>query len=60
MFKNIPGHFGEYGGRFVPEALIGALDELEAAHNSAKEDPNFQAELDYLLKTYFYSLIPLG
>lgn len=52
MFKNIPGHFGEYGGRFVPEALIGALDELEAAHNSAKEDPNFQAELDYLLKTY--------
>ena len=51
MFKNIPGHFGEYGGRFVPEALIGALDELEAAHNSAKEDPNFQAELDYLLKT---------
>ena len=52
MFKNIPGHFGEYGGRFVPEALIGALDELEAAHKSAKEDPNFQAELDYLLKTY--------
>ena len=47
-----PGHFGQYGGRFVPEALIGALDELEAAHNSAKEDPNFQAELDYLLKTY--------
>jgi tryptophan synthase beta chain len=46
------GHFGPYGGRFVPEALIGALDELESAHNSAKEDPNFQAELDYLLKTY--------
>jgi tryptophan synthase beta chain len=52
MSNNKPGHFGEYGGRFVPEALIGALDELEAAHNSAKEDPNFQAELDYLLKTY--------
>lgn len=36
----------------MPEALIVALDELEAAHNSAKEDPIFQAELDYLLKTY--------
>jgi tryptophan synthase beta chain len=52
MSEAINGHFGKYGGRFVPEALIGALDELEAAHNSAKEDPNFQAELSYLLKTY--------
>ena len=46
------GHFGEYGGRFVPEALIGALDELEKAHHDAKSDPNFQAELAYLHATY--------
>jgi tryptophan synthase beta chain len=46
------GHFGQYGGRFVPEALIGALDELEAAHNAAKTDPLFQAELAELHRTY--------
>lgn len=46
------GHFGEYGGRFVPEALIGALDELEQAHRQAQADPNFQAELAYLHATY--------
>ena len=46
------GHFGQYGGRFVPEALIPALDELAAAFQSAKADPAFQAELDHLHKTY--------
>ncbi len=46
------GHFGEYGGRFVPEALIGALNELEIAHNTAQNDPNFLAELAELHKTY--------
>lgn len=46
------GHFGEYGGRFVPEALIGALEELEAAHNSAQKDPAFLAELAELHRTY--------
>jgi len=46
------GHFGPYGGRFVPEALIGALDELEAAHNSASKDPEFQRELNNLHKSY--------
>ena len=46
------GHFGPYGGRFVPEALIGALDELEAAHNSASKDPKFQRELNHLHKSY--------
>jgi len=46
------GHFGPYGGRFVPEALIGALDELEAAHNSASKDPEFQRELNHLHKSY--------
>ena len=46
------GHFGQYGGRFVPEALIPALDELAAAFEAAKVDPDFQAELDHLHKTY--------
>ena len=46
------GHFGPYGGRFVPEALIGALEELEQAHNSALIDPVFQAELSHLHATY--------
>jgi tryptophan synthase beta chain len=46
------GHFGEYGGRFVPEALIGALNELEIAHNTAQRDPAFLAELAELHKTY--------
>ena len=46
------GHFGQYGGRFVPEALIGALDELEAVHTSAQNDPIFLAELAELHRTY--------
>ena len=50
--SDVLGHFGQYGGRFVPEALIGALDELEAAHNAAKSDPVFQAELAELHRTY--------
>ena len=49
---NNSGHFGEYGGRFVPEALIGALNELEIAHNAAQKDPEFLAELAELHKTY--------
>jgi tryptophan synthase beta chain len=52
MNSNILGHFGPYGGRFVPEALIAALDELSAAHISAQADPSFQAELSELHKTY--------
>ncbi len=50
--NEIVGHFGQYGGRFVPEALIGALDQLEAAHQAAKKDPLFQAELAELHRTY--------
>ncbi|MFM8205683.1 MAG: tryptophan synthase subunit beta [Actinomycetales bacterium] len=46
------GHFGKYGGRFVPEALIGALDELAAAHHAAQHDPNFLNELSELHRTY--------
>lgn len=50
--SSIIGHFGPYGGRFVPEALIGALDELALAHELASKDPLFQAELAELHKTY--------
>jgi tryptophan synthase beta chain len=46
------GHFGKYGGRFVPEALIGALDELAAAHEAAQKDPIFLNELNELHRTY--------
>jgi tryptophan synthase beta chain len=46
------GHFGEYGGRFVPEALIAALDELTAEFESAQVDPAFRAELNELLRDY--------
>jgi tryptophan synthase beta chain len=53
MESNILGHFGPYGGRFVPEALIAALDELSAAHISAQSDPSFQAELLELHKTEY-------
>lgn len=46
------GRFGQYGGRFVPEALIGALNELEAAHISAQSDPAFLTQLADLHRTY--------
>ncbi|MGA4542233.1 tryptophan synthase subunit beta [Uniformispora flossi] len=46
------GHFGVFGGRFLPEALIAALDELNAAYEKAKTDPEFQAEFTGLLKDY--------
>ncbi len=46
------GHFGQFGGRYVPEALIGALDEIESAHSAAQKDPVFLAELAHLHKTY--------
>ena len=46
------GHFGQFGGRFVPEALMAAFDELEAEYEKAKVDPGFIAELAHLHKTY--------
>jgi tryptophan synthase beta chain len=45
-------YFGEFGGRFVPESLIKALDELEATYQTAKADPSFQVELAELHRTY--------
>ena len=45
-------YFGEFGGRFVPESLIAALDELSSAYELAKQDPAFQQELAHLHATY--------
>ena len=46
------GHFGQFGGRFVPEALIAALDDLDAAFTASQADPEFTAELARLLRDY--------
>ena len=46
------GHFGTFGGRFVPETLVAALDTLTAEYFKAKEDPDFQAELSRLLAEF--------
>ncbi|GID31783.1 tryptophan synthase subunit beta [Paractinoplanes brasiliensis] len=52
VLPDLSGHFGRYGGRFVPEALVRALDELDAAYRTAKTDPEFQAEFRNLLVNY--------
>ncbi len=46
------GRFGTYGGRYVPEALVAALDELDREYRAAASDPAFRAELDELLRSY--------
>ncbi|MEM7034051.1 MAG: tryptophan synthase subunit beta [Chloroflexota bacterium] len=53
------GRFGEFGGQFVPETLMPALAELEAAYEEAKNDPAFMAELNHLLETYVGRASPL-
>ena len=53
------GYFGAYGGRFVPETLIPALDELLAAYESARVDPAFQEQLASLQATYVGRPTPL-
>jgi tryptophan synthase beta chain len=53
------GHFGPYGGRFVPEALIPALDELADAYEAAKQDRSFATRLDDLLASYAGRPTPL-
>ena len=50
--SSAPGHFGPYGGRFVPEALMAALDQLEEAFDAACVDPDFARELADLEKDY--------
>ncbi len=53
------GHFGPYGGRYVPEVLMAPIEELEAAYLAAREDPAFQSELANLLGTYAGRPTPL-
>ena len=53
------GRFGPWGGRYVPETLMAALDELEREYERAKKDPQFRARLDGLLKTYAGRPTPL-
>jgi len=53
------GHFGKYGGMYVPEVLFAALEELEACYREAREDPAFRAELDSLLRDYAGRPTPL-
>lgn len=53
------GRFGPFGGRFVPETLMNALIELEEAYRKYSADPEFQAEIDYLLKQYSGRETPL-
>ena len=53
------GHFGPYGGRYVPEVLMAPVEELEQAYLQARQDPTFQAELDGLLSSYAGRPTPL-
>ena len=55
----VPGRFGPFGGRYVPETLISALDELSAAYEASLEDPGFGEELEGLLRDYVGRPTPL-
>jgi tryptophan synthase beta chain len=57
--KSVPGRFGAYGGRFVPETLMAALEELECEYDKAKRDPKYRKRLDLLLRTYAGRPTPL-
>jgi tryptophan synthase beta chain len=57
--RSATGRFGVYGGRYVPETLMAALEELEAAYADAQKDPAFHAELDDLLHNYCGRPTPL-
>jgi tryptophan synthase beta chain len=56
---DVRGHFGPYGGRFVPETLMHPLQELEAEYLRARQDPEFQRELAYYLKEFCGRPTPL-
>jgi len=59
MLPDKRGHFAEFGGKFVPETLMSALDELEKEYKKAKQDRVFRRELDYYLKEYAGRPTPL-
>jgi len=46
------GHFGQFGGVYVPETLVSALEQLEAEYNSARKDPKFKEEFEYYLREF--------
>ena len=52
MLPDSRGHFGQFGGRYIPETLMPAVTELAAQYQAAKRDPAFRKELDYLLREY--------
>ncbi|MDX1803292.1 MAG: tryptophan synthase subunit beta [Alcanivorax sp.] len=58
-FPDAHGHFGQFGGCFVSETLMGALDELSAMYQRLKDDPQFQADFDYDLAHYVGRPSPL-
>ncbi|MFO8004001.1 tryptophan synthase subunit beta [Thioalkalivibrio sp.] len=58
-FPDARGHFGPYGGRFVAETLMGALDELQAVYEKYMQDPEFLAELDADLQNFVGRPSPL-
>ncbi|HIW12556.1 MAG TPA: tryptophan synthase subunit beta [Candidatus Salinicoccus stercoripullorum] len=56
---DVRGHYGEFGGRYVPETLMSAVKELEAAYSEAKADQKFQLELESYMKDYVGRETPL-
>ncbi|MGH7508030.1 MAG: tryptophan synthase subunit beta [Gemmatimonadales bacterium] len=54
------GRFGPYGGRYVPETLVAALDDLTALYDAARQDPAFWSELDHLLREFVGRPSPLS
>ena len=60
VWPDAAGHYGPYGGRYVPETLMEPLRELEEAYEAARRDPAFEAELRRLLATYVGRPTPLG
>ncbi len=57
--RAVPGRFGSYGGRFVPETLMSALQELESAYEQARKDKTFRNEYHRLLQEYAGRPTPL-
>lgn len=53
------GHFGPYGGRYVPETLMAALEALDEGYEAARQDPTFQEEVNYTLRQYVGRPTPL-
>jgi tryptophan synthase beta chain len=59
MLPDLKGYFGEFGGRFVPETLVPALDQLSQAYAEIKSDPGFWSEFDFLCRHYIGRPTPL-